>query len=83
MLGLGGAIYAPAFDSVYSRHMTDGKSGRAWGAWEAMDYFAGAVGAAVGGLIATKFGFNTIFIIMGLLCFMSAGYILFLPREVL
>jgi len=83
IIGLGEAIYVPAFDAVYSKHLDGKKCGREWGAWEATNYFTMALGAVTGGLLVTNLGFNTIFIIMGFLCFASAIYIFLLPRKVL
>lgn len=83
IIGLGEAIYVPAFDALYSKHLDSHKSGREWGVWEAINYFAIAFGAVAGGLLVTFFGFNTIFVTMGLLCFASAIYIFRLPRKIL
>ena len=83
IIGLGEAIYGPAFDVIYSKHLDKKKAGREWGAWEAINYFTTAFGAVAGGILVTLFGFNIIFVAMGLLCFASAIYILFLPRIVL
>lgn len=83
IIGLGEAIYAPAFDAVYSRHIQRHRSGREWGAWEALRYFAAGLGAVGGGLLVVEFGFNAMFAAMGLLCFISAAYIFFLPRKTL
>lgn len=81
LIGFSEAIYAPAFDALYSKHLSWRKAGREWGAWESMNYFTGAIGAGVGGLIASFFGFNIIFIIMASLCFASSIYIYLLPRK--
>ena len=83
IIGLGEAVYSPAFDSVYSKHLNKQKAGSQWGAWESMNYFTTAIGAIIGGLLVTQFGFNIMFIIMSLLCFSSAIYIYRLPRKVL
>jgi len=83
MIGLGEAIYSPAFDAVYSKHLDGHKSGREWGAWESINYFTTGCGAIAGGILVTALGFQTIFIIMGLLCMGSAIYILRLPRKIL
>lgn len=83
VIGFGEAIYAPAFDALYTLHVTEKKAGREWGAWESMNYFTLAVGAVVGGFIVANFGFNVIFVIMGLLCVASAAYIYHLPAKVL
>lgn len=83
IIGIGEAIYLPAFDAVYSKHLDGRKSGREWGAWEAINFFTIAFGAVTGGLLVTFFGFKAIFVIMGLLCLASAIYIFRLPRKVL
>lgn len=83
IVGIGCAIYEPAFDKVYSRHLKRGAVGREWGAWEGMNYFSQAIGAALGAVIAASLGFNALFVIMALLCFSSAIYIYFLPRKLL
>ncbi len=83
VIGFGEAIYAPAFDALYSLHITEKKAGREWGAWESMNYFTIAIGAVVGGLLVSNFGFNIIFIAMGLLCIASSAYIHLLPSRVL
>lgn len=83
IIGFAEAIYAPAFDAVYSRHLVKNNAGQAWGAWEAMSYFTASIGAISGGFIVANLGFNAIFIIMAVLCFSSALYIYLLPRKVL
>ncbi len=83
LIGFAEASYSPAFDAVFSRHLTKKKEGREWGAWESMHYFTAAGGAAIGGLIAYSFGFQAVFILMALLCFASASYIWTLPRKTL
>lgn len=83
IIGFAEALYSPAFDALYSKHLTRKKAGREWGAWEAMNYFSIAFGAVIGGFIVMHFGFNVIFVIMALLCFSSAVYIYLLPRRVL
>lgn len=83
IIGLGEAIYSPAFDAVYSKHLDGHRSGREWGAWEAINYFTTAIGAVTGGVLVTWFGFNFMFAMMGGLCVVSALYILLLPRKVL
>lgn len=83
LIGLGEAIYSPAFDAVYSKHLDGNKSGREWGAWESINYFTMAFGAISGGFLVTYFNFNVLFLVMGSLCFFSALYIFLLPRKVL
>lgn len=83
VIGLGEAIYVPAFDALYSKHLDHSKRGRIWSLWEAINYFTMAIGAFIGGFLVVIFGFSSMFIIMGLLCVISAIYIFSLPRGVL
>lgn len=82
-IGLGEALYSPAFDAVYSQHLTHHNAGSQWGAWESVNYFCASLGAFIGGLIVSYFGFNILFIIMASLCFLSAVYIYTLPKKTL
>ena len=74
IIGFGEAMYLPSFDALYSRHLDGDKEGSQWGAWEAMNYFAMAIGAIFGGFVAHQYGFTSLFVIMALLCFISALY---------
>lgn len=81
VIGFGEAIYSPAFDALYSKHLDAHKEGLEWGSWESMYYFTTAAGALLGGLIVNQFGFRLLFLIMSALSFLSAVYIYRLPRR--
>lgn len=83
LIGFGEAIYSPAFDKLFSRHLTKKKAGREWGTWESFHYFSLFIGAIVGGILATFLGFNALFIAMGIMAFVSAIYVLILPKRIL
>lgn len=80
IIGFGEAIYAPVFDSLYSKHINWGKGGSQWGTWESTRYLTASLGAFIGGALVTLVGFNSLFITMTLLCASSAVYILFLNK---
>jgi sugar phosphate permease len=81
LIGFAEAIYSPAFDKLYSEHLSKHSEGLQWGYWEAMNYFTVAIGAFAGGFIVYKLGFGAIFIIMSILSLSSAIYIFLLSRE--
>ncbi len=83
LIGLSEAIYSPAYDAIYSKHISQKKSGSQWGAWESTFYFSLALGAVLGGFIVSNFGFNTLFVTMGTFCWGSAFYIWKLPKSAL
>lgn len=58
ILGLAVAMKDPAYDALFSssqKHLA-----LAWGEWEAVDYVALGIGAFLGGLIASQFGFHVL-----------------------
>jgi MFS family permease len=83
ILGIGGAISAPAYSAVYSKHLDPGKYAFQWGAWEAVRNFSTALGALTGAILATIFGFKFLFLIMGTFTLISSVIIYFTPRHLL
>ena len=83
IIGFAEAFYSPAFNAIYSKHLSRERAATQWGMWESNNYFTAAIGAAAGGILATVFSFNVLFIVMAALCFFSAVFIWRLPREVL
>ncbi|MBN2307109.1 MFS transporter [Candidatus Peregrinibacteria bacterium] len=84
LIGMGEAIYSPAFDKLYSEHLDRGQYGVEWGTWESMYYFTTAFGALIGGLLVTNFGFPALFLSMAFLSFTSGFYLYLLsPQRVL
>jgi len=83
IVGMGEAIYSPSFDALYSKHLDNGKYASEWGVWESMNYFSIAFGAVMGGLLVDRFGFDIMFAVMGIFSFMSAFYLMFLPKKVI
>ena len=64
MLGISFAVALPSYDCLYSTYLQKGKYATEWGTWESMDMIVSAIGAMAGGLVASKFGFNTLFLAM-------------------
>lgn len=83
ILGFGRALYTPAYDALYCKHLTVKKEASSWGTWEAVNFFTAAIGAFFGGLIVNFFGFDVLFVLMFILTLGCAVFIYFLPRKVL
>ena len=81
ILGLGEAIYSPAYNAIYSRHLDKSHEAAEWGAWEAMAYFVAAGGAIAGGYIATLLSFQWLFLIMSMFCLLSSIMIIVMPKS--
>jgi MFS family permease len=81
LIGVGEAIYSPAFDEIYSTHLDKNHEGAEWGAWESMNYFVTAVAAIVGGFIASTYGFSALFLAMSSMVILSVLIILLVPKK--
>ena len=81
ILGFGEAVYSPAYNAIYSRHLDKHHEAAEWGDWEAMAYFVYAGGAIAGGYVATFLSFQGLFIIMTGFCLLSSVIILAMPRS--
>lgn len=75
IIGLGEAIYSPAFDKIYTESMPKSKIGSTWGIWELSNYFSQALGAIIGGLLAEFLGFNSIFSLISIMCFIGSFWV--------
>jgi MFS family permease len=64
VLGLGVALKLPAYDALYSIYLEEHKEATEWGYWEALQYFATALAAIIGGIVVKYLGFKILFVIM-------------------
>ncbi|MBI2050865.1 MAG: MFS transporter [Parcubacteria group bacterium] len=81
VIGAGQAVYAPPFSALYSQHLDFRHPARQWGVWEAMTYYTTAVGSVAGAVIASKYGFDALFVLMSGLAFASAITVLWKPQR--
>jgi MFS family permease len=81
-IGMSQAFMAPAFDGLYTDNIgSQKKVSSRWGAWSSMQYFAMAIGGLFGGALVKYYGFDALFIVMGLLCLFSSFYLYFVPKR--
>lgn len=83
LFGFVKTISAPAFDTLYARHLDQKSTGQEYGMWEASFFLTAAIGAVLGGVIVNWYGFDGVFIAMAGLAFAAAAYISRLPRSIL
>ena len=67
VLGLGGALANPGWYAIFTRHIDKNKEGTEWTLENIGVGLAAAGTAAVGGLLAQRFGFNNLFLIVGII----------------
>lgn len=73
-LGLGAAIAFPGWYSIFTHHIDKGKEAFEWSLYDVLLGIGMAAAAAVGGFLADNYGFDLLFLIVGL--FTVAGAIL-------
>ncbi len=83
ILGIADAIIYPAADALFSRHVEKGQDVSRWGWWEVMESWGTALGALIGGFVASMFGFNAVFLAMAIVSALNAVIVFALPRKLL
>ncbi|MBN2126891.1 MAG: MFS transporter [Candidatus Diapherotrites archaeon] len=66
-LGIAAAMVTPAWDSMYSINLDKGKESSEWSLEEGGSQIVLGLSALIGGIIVSMYGFNLLFILMGLL----------------
>jgi MFS family permease len=83
ILGIGNALFWPAFHAVYSEHTNKKNSEKQWGVYDGVGFIVPAIGAGIGGWIVKLYGFDVLFLTMSILAFIVGTFIVFLPRKIL
>lgn len=67
ILGIGGALANPGWFAIFTRHIDKEKEGTEWTLENVGVSLAAAGAAAIGGILAERFGFQNLFLIVGIL----------------
>lgn len=67
VLGIGGALTNPGWFAIFTRHIDKGKEGTEWTLENVSIGLVSAGVAALGGIMAERFGFHNLFLIVGVL----------------
>ena len=74
--GLAAAFVFPSWMAIFTRHIDKEHEGVEWGVYQTMVDLGSAVTASLGGLIAYRFGFNMLFIIVSISIFLGSMFLL-------
>lgn len=83
LLGVGEAVGTPAYEAIFAEHLDKGKQVKEYTDWKLISNLVSAFAVLLGGLIVNRFGFNTIFMIMGVLASVAFIGVLWQPRKIL
>ena len=67
ILGIGGSLANPGWYAIFTRHIDKTKEGTDWTFENVSVSLAAAGAAALGGIVAKQFGFQTLFLAVGIL----------------
>lgn len=82
LAGIGLGIASPAKNSLFAMHLDKHKEATEWGMYDALVFTGTALASALGGFIATEYGFPTLFIIAAIVNALSTiPYILFIHHK--
>lgn len=80
---IGFSLYVPAWSAVFSRHLDRGHATFDWAVQNSTVGLGIGLAGAIGGSIASIFGFKVLFLFIGLLALGSAAVLLFVPDVIL
>lgn len=80
LLGLGAAIAFPGWYSIFTHHIDKGKEAFEWSLYDVLLGIGMAASAVVGGFLADAYGFEVLFLIVGLFTVVGA-ILLFAVRK--
>jgi len=71
----------PCWYAIFTRHIDRGNEGLEWSASDTSIALGQALAAAAGGLLAEKYGFSPIFLLMSVLSLIGASLLVFIYRD--
>lgn len=80
---IGFALYIPAWSAIFSRHLDKAHTAFDWAFSSSSVSLGIGLAGLIGGSIASVFGFDILFLIVGLMALASAGLLLFVPEFIL
>lgn len=82
LYAIGMGMNIPGYTAIFTRHIDEGREAFDWSVRTALIGLATGGAGALGGVIAQKYGFNTLFVIVSAIVFVSALLPLFCWRQI-
>ena len=76
--GIGYSLRLPGWYGMFTRHIDKGQEGYEWSFDSLFSGIGAAITAALGGIIAAKFGFEILFILIGITSIIGSATLIFL-----
>lgn len=79
--GIAAAATYPSWYAIFTRHMDRNKEGVEWGIYNTLVDLGAAGAAAIGGLMASSFGFIYLFVIVSAISFVGSSFLLMVKKN--
>lgn len=83
LYGIGMGMNIPGYTAIFTRHINRGKEAFSWSTRAAFVGIGAGIAGSLGGLIAYRFGFEVLFIGIGILILLSASLPLLIQKELI
>jgi len=83
LMAIGMALVIPSKTAIFTRHIDKEKEAQTWGLQSSSLGFAAGIAGIVGGLVANAFGFSALFILVGLLSFLSTTLLILIRNDII
>ncbi|MCD4694316.1 MFS transporter [bacterium] len=74
--GFFAAVAYPSWMGIFTRHIDKKKEGLEWGVYETLTNLGAAFSASLGGLLAYRFGFIPLFLVISMLSFVGTTFLI-------
>jgi len=81
LLGISSAMVAPGWLAIFTRHIDKNIEAEEWGIYNAVVGLGGALSGALSGFLAEKFGFRSLFLIVGTVSVFGTCFLYFVYQD--
>jgi len=82
LYGLGYALVTPGWLAIFTRHVDRHQEAQEWSMYNSMTSLGAALAGALGGFFAEKFGFQLLFIVVGIICIAGTSLLYFVYQDI-
>lgn len=79
--GFGGALVTPGWCAIFTRHIDRKLEAQEWSIYNSMTSLGAAFSGALGGFLAERFGFQWLFIVVGIICIAGTSLLYFVYQD--
>lgn len=80
--GFGAALITPGWMAIFTRHVDQHKEAEEWSIYNSMVGLGSALAGGLGGFLAEKFGFQLLFLIVGVICIAGTSLLYFVYQDI-